>query len=275
MKTVLAYRVPAAWLLLAVTVTAAAGIVFKLAVMDAPPRNSVLITAADPESRSTGAADSAPTRVGEQAVAGAQGVPSSAAATPQPSATASAAAAAGGASVTPVAASEGASATPRLITVYVSGAVRSPGVYSLPDGARISDALAAAGGPSADADLERVNLAERVVDEEQVSIPASGAALNGQVVPPAPGPTVTVASRPTEQEARSTPRPSPQGKININTASAPELELLPGIGPTLAGRIIEFRRANGPFQSTEELMKVPGIKQGVYGKLREQVTVGP
>lgn len=131
---------------------------------------------------------------------------------------------------------------------YISGAVVSPGVYPVPAGARLADLVEMAGGPLENADLGAVNLAQRVRDEDHFHIPRIG-----EVTP----------------VARTSP-----GKIDINTASAEELETLPGIGETLARAIVDYRERNGPFQTTDELMNVERIGPATYEKLRDLITVG-
>jgi competence protein ComEA len=141
--------------------------------------------------------------------------------------------------------------SPVQVAVYVTGAVQNPGVYRLPGESRVQDALEAAGGPTANADLDRVNLAQRVHDEDQIYFPEVGE----------------------ESIPASSTGGSPEGLIDINTASAGELEELPGIGPALAQSIIDHRESHGPFGSIEEIMDVQGIGQGVFDDIRELITV--
>lgn len=155
--------------------------------------------------------------------------------------------------------------TPSPLAVYVSGEVERPAVYTLPPGSRMSDALAAAGGPTAKADLTRLNLARRLQDEEQVYVPAKGESPPPSPIPPATPPPAT-------SQAPSSPA-EPPGKININTATAAELESLPRIGPALAERIIEYREANGPFASIEEIMNVKGIGPATFEQIKDMITV--
>ena len=142
--------------------------------------------------------------------------------------------------------------TPVQLAVYVTGAVVDPGVYHLPEGSRVEEALDAAGGATAEADLTRVNLARVVHDEDQIYVPAIG-----EENPPLPSGTS-----------------SEGGLININTAKAAELETLPGIGPTLAQCIVDHREAHGPFDAIEEIMDVRGIGEGVFEQIRALITVG-
>jgi competence protein ComEA len=126
-------------------------------------------------------------------------------------------------------------AQPRLV-VDVVGAVRRPGLHRLPSGTRIADAVAAAGGATPKADLALVNLAAPLADGEQIVVPARGA-----------------AGAAAGQGASST------GPLDLNTATAVQLDGLPGVGPATAAKIIDFRQAHGPFHSVEELDAVPGI----------------
>ena len=127
-------------------------------------------------------------------------------------------------------------AAPANMRVHVAGAVHRPGVYELPIGSIVEDAIQLAGGLSADASEGRINLAGSLQDGQQVFVPADSE--------PAPA-------------SSSVDEPSLQ--IAVNSAAAPQLERLPGIGPVLAQRIVEYRELNGPFQSIEDLLEVEGI----------------
>jgi competence protein ComEA len=138
------------------------------------------------------------------------------------------------------------------IQVYVAGAVVRPGVYYLRDGDRWIDALEAAGGPTVDADLESVNLARRLRDEDQVLVPRLGeTAVLGATYAPS------------------------DERIDINSAPAALLETLPGIGPTRAGNIVESRQQNGPFERPEELVERGLIPQSVFEQILDLIVVGP
>jgi competence protein ComEA len=147
--------------------------------------------------------------------------------------------------------------TEKPVIVHITGAVPRPGVYALPQGARVQDAISAAGGFLAEAEKSQINLAAQLEDGEKLDIPYLAGALP---ILTTPGPTVVAVT--TEL-------------ININTASAAELDTLPGIGPTLAQRIIEYREQNGPFINTEDIINVPGIGAGNYERFKDMITVGP
>jgi competence protein ComEA len=142
--------------------------------------------------------------------------------------------------------------TPSSVLVQVVGAVRHPGLVSVPAGARAVDAVAAAGGPTADADESAVNLAGRVVDGQQLVVPARGRASPG--APPA------------------TPVGGAAGPVSLSTATPEQLQTLPRIGPAMAARIIAWREANGGFRSVEDLLKVSGIGTRTFAGLKDLVT---
>ncbi len=145
--------------------------------------------------------------------------------------------------------------SPAEVVVHVVGAVRNPGVYRLAKGARAEDAVRAAGGPLGGADLGGLNLARQVGDGEQLVVPAKGEA------------------RPPSAPGRAQPG-KPGGKVDINRASAEELDALPGVGPSTAAKIVQEREANGPYRSVEDLMRVPGIGTKKLDALKDLVTAG-
>jgi competence protein ComEA len=148
------------------------------------------------------------------------------------------------------------------IMVHVTGAVAAPGVYTVHEGDRVVDAVEAAGGPSADADLVTLNLARRVHDEDQVVVPKVGEQ-----------PALSQAGS-TQTGAR--PGASANGApIDINTASAAALDSLPGIGEVYSNRIVDSRVASGPFQSTEDLVTRKLIPRATYEKIKLLITVSP
>jgi len=147
--------------------------------------------------------------------------------------------------------------TPAPIVVYVSGAVAQPDVYALPPGSLVKQAIVAAGGFLPDADQARVNLAQSLQDGQQIHVPRVGEA---SIPLPSSGGGASTGT-------------NPRGLVNINTASQAELESLPGIGPALAQRIIDYRQANGPFERIEDLKRVRGIGDATFEGLREYITV--
>ena len=146
------------------------------------------------------------------------------------------------------------------IRVQVSGAVVSPGVYTMSEGDRVMDAVAAAGGVQPKANLSALNLALRVQDEAHYHIP---------FVDETPLPTLYVASA--GVQGRNDVRESP--RIDLNTASVRDLEALPGIGPVMAERIITYRDANGPFASVDELDDIAGIGPKTLESIRTLVVI--
>lgn len=149
--------------------------------------------------------------------------------------------------------------------VYVTGAVRNPGVYEIAPQSRVYEALNAAGGFSSDADQEAVNLAAMLADGVHIKFPRKGEVVR-QPSAPAAQPARAVPSAP-----RS---PAASGKININTASLGELDTLAGIGPKTGQAIIDYREANGPFRRAEDLMKVKGIGPKKFDAIKDDITIG-
>ncbi|HKF00606.1 MAG TPA: ComEA family DNA-binding protein [Actinomycetes bacterium] len=141
------------------------------------------------------------------------------------------------------------------LAVHVAGRVRRGGLITLPAGSRVADALAAAGGAAPGADLDRLNLARHLTDGEQVLVPTRGAPA------PATGP------------GAEAPGGTPTGPVPLNTATAEQLDTLPGVGAVTAERIVAYRSAH-PFRSVEELQQVPGIGERRYATLKDLVTVG-
>lgn len=145
--------------------------------------------------------------------------------------------------------------------VHVFGAVHEPGLYVLPAGARVVDAVAAAGGATDDAAVEGVNLARPLSDGEQLAVPTRDQIAQSGGSTAEPG------------QAAPGPVPGAGDKVNINTADAAALDSLPRIGPAIAERIIAWREENGPFSSVEDLLAVEGIGEKTLESLRELVTV--
>lgn len=145
--------------------------------------------------------------------------------------------------------------TDKPIVVHITGAVPRPGVYALPQGARVQDGISAAGGFLAEALKTDINLAQLLEDGEKLDVPFIEGAS-----PVIGTPLPEVVTTTTEL-------------ININTASAAELDALPGIGPTTAQKIIEYRDQNGPFINAEDIINVSGIGPGTYERIKDLITV--
>jgi competence protein ComEA len=144
----------------------------------------------------------------------------------------------------------------RTITVTIEGAVEEAGTYTLLSGARLNELVIAAGGFTAEANTSGLNMAGRLADGDLVMVPTR----------------TTATPDPSGQDSASVDTMDP--RVNINTASLAELDQLPGIGPTLAQRIIDFREFNGPFTTVDQLAAVTGISQSMVDELRDLVTIG-
>ena len=151
------------------------------------------------------------------------------------------------------------------VKVYVTGAVRNPGVYELRRGDRVFDAINAAGGAAQEADLEAINLAALVKDEAYYHVPRLGET---------PRPEVLAAVAEANATVGDTWNPQ-GGLVNLNTSGVEVLGSLPGIGPTRASAIIDYREHNGPFKSVDDILNVQGIGNGIYENIRDLVTVDP
>jgi competence protein ComEA len=174
-----------------------------------------------------------------------------------------------------------------LIWVDVAGAVRRPGLYSLPDGARVQAALERAGGVVPKADRAAVNLAAKVADGQQVFVPirgsggasgagAAGAAASGASAPgaasgSASGAAASGASAPAGAGASAGSSAGPGTRISLTNATQAQLEQLDGIGPALAQRIIEYRQQHGGFKSIDQLQEVSGIGEKRFAALKDSI----
>jgi len=147
-------------------------------------------------------------------------------------------------------------AMPGPVVVYVAGAVARPGVYPVGGGARVADAVGAAGGTTPDADLDPLNLAARLSDGDRVFVPHKGQTPPA-VLGPGPAGDGSVSS----------------GPVNLNTATAEQLDALSGVGPATAHAIITWREQHGRFRSVQDLLQVRGIGPAKLEALRDQVTV--
>lgn len=143
---------------------------------------------------------------------------------------------------------------PSPIMVHVEGQVQAPGVYELAPDSRVTDAIEAAGGFTPEAERSGVNLAKRVVDEEQIYVPKKGEILPGS-----------------QKQSGGATNGSSSKLVNINKATKEELTTLPGVGPALAERIIAYRRDHGNFQSIEEIMQVSGIGEKKFEALKDYI----
>ncbi len=159
----------------------------------------------------------------------------------------------------PGADSDDESAEPALVVVHVAGAVASPGVFVLAADSRVIDAVDAAGGASAGADLSLVNLAAPLIDGSQIRIPLVGETVVAPLVPMGGAPDGGTGDQPIQ--------------VDLNRATATELETLTGVGPATAAAIITWRSNNGSFVTAEQLLDVPGIGPAKFAALADQVVV--
>lgn len=159
----------------------------------------------------------------------------------------------------------GTASAPTEIVVYITGAVVNPGVYSATPEQRLHDVLTAAGGPTDDADLSRINLAARLTDAAHYKIPSVD-----DMVPDAPA---SSGGQVAGSETLPTANPC-AAPININTAAAECLETLPGIGTVRAESIVAHREQMGPFIAAEDIKAVSGIGDGIYQRIADLIAVG-
>jgi competence protein ComEA len=137
-------------------------------------------------------------------------------------------------------------ATPGMLTVYINGAVATPGLYTLSEGSRVDDAVKAAGGSIPGAEMNNINLAATLVDGQQINIPGIVDTSHVNI-----------------------------GRVNINTATVEELNSLPGIGPTTAQAIVDYRLQQGPFLIIQDIQNVPGVGPATYALIQDYINVGP
>jgi len=150
------------------------------------------------------------------------------------------------------------------LQVHVIGAVLRPGLYIFAEDSRVQDAITAAGGLTSDANVDAINLAAKLEDGQQLEVPSGGGAAAGDAQPTA-GFRVLPSTNPSA---------TPSGDlIDINAASADELASLPGIGPTTAQRIVDYRTENGPFARIEDLLNVAGIGPATFDNIHSLITV--
>jgi competence protein ComEA len=140
------------------------------------------------------------------------------------------------------------------IVIYISGAVNQPGVFKVPAGSRAFEAIEIAGGLAPGADRAKINLAQMMKDGMHIHVPGGAATIAGMASP----------TRDTVQSA---------DKMSINSATQADFDKLPGIGPALAARIVEYRQANGAFRDITELKNVPGIGESKFNKFKDKITI--
>jgi len=168
--------------------------------------------------------------------------------------------------------------TPLTVRIHVAGAVVHPGVYTVSSSARVVDAVTAAGGATSSADLERINLAQTIIDTEQVFVPFRSSRTTKITVAKRLRPSrttapVTVPTVPGALPVIVVPSTSAAPLINLNSATSDQLDTLPGVGPSTAKAIISYRNRKGPFGKVEDLLNVPGIGPSKVAAIRDQVTV--
>ena len=169
-------------------------------------------------------------------------------------------------------------AVPEYIYVDVSGAVNSPMVVCIPYGSRVFEAIDAAGGRNEEASVKNLNLASVCEDGQKIYVPTAA-----EVEAAEPSGTVFQAQNGESGETGGIPaasggaakaeNPQNSGRVNLNTAGSEELQTLPGVGPAIASRIIDYRNTNGAFQSAEDIRSVSGIGDKIYEKLKDHICV--
>ncbi len=167
-------------------------------------------------------------------------------------------------------------AEPEKIAVFICGAVNLPGVYELPETSRINDAIEAAGGFSKDADRTYINLAARITDGMKLKVPTLDEALllsDGGNSDESGFSSFDKGLTGGADSSFNGAEASGAGLVNINTATAEQLKTLPGVGDGIAGRIIKYREENGAFKTKEDIMKVSGIKDKLFSRIKDTITV--
>lgn len=163
------------------------------------------------------------------------------------------------------------SPTPAPVRIYITGAVANADVYFLPAGSIIKDAVAAAGGFTAEADPERINQALELQDQQQIHVPRKD-----EVDAPPPVQGGAAVTELTNSQGSGNSRSAPVaagGVVNINSATLEQLDSLPGVGPAIAQRIIDYRESMGGFKTVEEITQVSGIGEATLAKIKNLITV--
>ena len=150
------------------------------------------------------------------------------------------------------------------IAIHVTGEVKKEGLIYLPLGSRVADAIKEAGGETKNADLSQINLAYQLQDGQKLYIPNKNEIISEYIIS---------ATGNTESEGSSSNNLKGENKVNINTATQNELDQLPGIGPSIAQRIIDYREENGNFQKIEDVQNVKGIGDAKYEEIKDSITV--
>ena len=155
-----------------------------------------------------------------------------------------------------------------IVIIHITGSVKNPGIVKLKEGSRIEDAIEAAGGLTENADITKVNLAYVVEDGTKIKIPSASEEDIGDedIIDSKSGDNIII-------EENAVPSNNSTQTININKATEKEFETLPGIGPSLASKIIEYRNQNGKFESIEDIKNVNGIGDNKYEKIKDLITV--
>ena len=155
-----------------------------------------------------------------------------------------------------------------IVIIHITGSVKNPGIVKLKEGSRIEDAIEAAGGLTENADITKVNLAYVVEDGTKIKIPSASEEDIGDedIIDSKSGDNIII-------EENAVPSNNSPQTININKATEKEFETLPGIGPSLASKIIEYRNQNGKFESIEDIKNVNGIGDNKYEKINDLITV--
>ncbi|MDR3689955.1 MAG: helix-hairpin-helix domain-containing protein [Fimbriimonas sp.] len=152
----------------------------------------------------------------------------------------------------------------QAILVHVAGAVQNPGLVSIPAGSRVYDAIIAAGGPTSEANVDGVNLAAKAIDGTQIYVPTRGSTT---AINPMTGGAALVSPK-----GRKAAKPPPS-VMDLNSASAEQLQSLPGVGPTMAQRVADYRSIHGPFAVVDDLLAVPGFGKKRLQQVRPWLTI--
>ena len=163
------------------------------------------------------------------------------------------------------------------IMVYITGEVKNPGIYELEENSRIKDVIEEAGGLKETADITDINLATILQDEDKITIPTKDKTMeekqNTERIQSNKQSKTTEKSQNTTSISTNTTGKNQNTKVNINTATQTELETLPGIGPSIASKIVSYRKENGKFKSIEEIKKVSGIGESKYANIKGLIKV--